>query len=122
MQCGPVRHVIASQATSSTRTLALRVVRRDTSFDPSTLPTEPSIQEIYGALAEDERRTEMIAHDALELAADGRSPIILTERRDHLDRLTAHLSDRGHLARLPSRRHDGEGASGRTRAALRDFW
>jgi len=95
MQCGPVRHVIASQATSSTRTLALRVVRRDTSFDPSTLPTEPSIQEIYGALAEDERRTEMIAHDALELAADGRSPIILTERRDHLDRLTAHLSDRG---------------------------
>lgn len=94
MQCGPVRHVIASQATSSTPALALRVVRRETSFDPAALPTEPSIQEIYSALAQDERRTEMIARDALELAAGGRSPIILTERRDHLDRLTTHLSDR----------------------------
>lgn len=35
----------------------LRVVRRDTAFDPSALPTDASIQEIYGALAANEVRT-----------------------------------------------------------------
>jgi superfamily II DNA or RNA helicase len=94
MQCGPVRHMIGSQASASTRGLTLRVVRRDTRFDPSTLPTDPSIQEVYGALADDEQRTDLIARDALELAAQGRSLIVLTERRDHLDRLTTRLLDR----------------------------
>lgn len=93
MQCGPIRHTIANSATRSRAPLRLRVVRRDTTFDPSTLPTEPSIQEIYGALAGDETRTERIACDALELAGQGRSLIVLTERREHLDRLHARLSD-----------------------------
>ena len=93
MQCGPVRHTIDSRATVSTQALTLRVVRRDTNFDPSALPTDPSIQEVYLALADDEQRTELIARDALELAAQGRSLIVLTERRDHLDRLTTRLRD-----------------------------
>jgi hypothetical protein len=89
MQCGPVRHTIDTHATRSQTPLRLRVVRRDTAFDPSTLPTEPSIQEIYGAPATDESRTELIACDALELTEQGRSLIVLTERRKHLDRLRA---------------------------------
>jgi superfamily II DNA or RNA helicase len=93
MQCGPVRHTIGGQATGSPHTLELRVIRRDTSFDPSGLPTDAGIQEIYGALTGDERRTELIAGDALELVAQGRSPIVLTERREHLERLTARLAD-----------------------------
>jgi superfamily II DNA or RNA helicase len=94
MQCGPVRHTIDAQAAGSPHTLELRVVRRDTPFDPSGLPTDAGIQEIYGALATDERRTELIAGDALELVAQGRSPIVLTERREHLERLAARLADR----------------------------
>ena len=35
----------------------------------------------------------MITRDALELAAQGRSLIVLTERRDHLDRLATRLRD-----------------------------
>jgi hypothetical protein len=46
MQCGPVRHTIGSQPDTD---LALRVVRRDTAFDPAVLPDEPGIQEIYSA-------------------------------------------------------------------------
>ena len=94
MQCGPVRHTIDGQATRSPQALELRVIRRDTPFDPSALPIDAGIQEIYGALAVDDRRTKLVADDALELVAQGRSPVVLTERREHLDRLVARLADR----------------------------
>lgn len=96
MQCGPVRHTIDPDATRSSQPLVLRVVRRDTPFDPQTLPTNPHIQEVYAALAADEQRTEMIATDTLELAAQGRHPIVLTERRDHLDQLAERLAQSCH--------------------------
>lgn len=93
MQCGPVRHTIA-QGTTDKHALQLRVVRRDTDFDPSVLPTDASIQEVFGALADDEERTRLIADEALELIGQGRSPIVLTERREHLEKLQEHLVDR----------------------------
>ncbi|MHB1808827.1 MAG: TOTE conflict system archaeo-eukaryotic primase domain-containing protein [Solirubrobacteraceae bacterium] len=93
MQCGPVRHTIARDAVRSSRPLRLRVVQRETPFEARTLPSDPHIQEVYAALAADEKRTEIIAADTLGLAAQGRSPIVLTERRDHLERLAERLSD-----------------------------
>jgi hypothetical protein len=74
------------------RRLEQRVVRRDTQFDPQTLPSEPHIQEVFTALATDGARTELIAGDALQLAAQGRQPLVLTERREHLELLAAHLA------------------------------
>jgi superfamily II DNA or RNA helicase len=96
MQCGPVRHTIAVDAARSSERLAHRVVRRDTDFDPAMLPTDPHIQEVFTALAADEARTEMIANDALALAAQGRQPIVLTERREHIKRLAGHLDQGGY--------------------------
>jgi superfamily II DNA or RNA helicase len=96
MQCGPVRHTISADAVRTSGRLAQRVIRRDTRFDPATLPTEPHIQEVFTALVTDEARTEMIATDTLELAAKGRQPIVLTERREHLERLAALLKRGSH--------------------------
>jgi superfamily II DNA or RNA helicase len=96
MQCGPIRHTIHPDVRRSSQPLALRVVRRETPFDPRTLPTDPHIQEVYTALATDERRTELIAKDAVELTALGRRPIVLTERREHLERLAQRLTSGGH--------------------------
>jgi superfamily II DNA or RNA helicase len=93
MQCGPIRHEVDRHATSSGPELTLRIVRRETSFDPAVLPTDPGIQEIYGALATDEQRAELIARDTIRLASEGRSPIVLTERREHLKQLAARLRD-----------------------------
>ena len=90
MQCGPTRHVMRS---SSTGLGALRVVRRDTGFDPSGLPPDPGIQEVYSALVADSERLELIVADTLALLAEGRAPIVLTERRDHLERLVERLSE-----------------------------
>jgi superfamily II DNA or RNA helicase len=91
MQRGPVRHKSHMHASVTAQPLALRVVRRDTAFDPSTLPPEASIQEIYGVLASDEQRNELIAADTLALIGRGRSPIGLTERREQLERLASRL-------------------------------
>ena len=68
--------------------------RRGTTSDPAALPTDASIQEISGALAVDERRTDLIVKDALQLILAGSSPIGLAERREHLQRLAARLRDR----------------------------
>jgi superfamily II DNA or RNA helicase len=88
MQCGPVRHTIGAATETG---LALRVVRRDTPFDPTVLPSDAAIQEIYSALAADDARTELIVRDTRQLLADGRVPLVLTERREHLERLATKL-------------------------------
>lgn len=88
MHCGPIRHSIAAGPDAA---LTLRVVRRDTGFDASALPSEPAIQEIYSALASDVERIELIVRDTCELLDEGRAPLVLTERREHLDRLADAL-------------------------------
>lgn len=91
MQCGPIRHVVDATAIQQQHALDLRVVRRDTSFNPDVLPRDSSIQEIYSALAADDDRLELVVSDARRLLREGRAPMILTERREHLDRLAGQL-------------------------------
>jgi superfamily II DNA or RNA helicase len=88
MQCGPIRHTLHADADAA---FGLRVIRRETAIDPMLLPREPGIQEVYAALAADEARLELIASDTREMLDEGRAPILLTERRDHLDRLAERL-------------------------------
>lgn len=54
MQCDPIRHVVDAATTQQQHALDLRVIRRDTSFNPHVLPRDSSIQEIYSALASDD--------------------------------------------------------------------
>lgn len=48
------------------------------------------VQEIYATLASDTTRADLIAEDVRSLLNEGRAPLVLTERRKHLD----HLADR----------------------------
>jgi superfamily II DNA or RNA helicase len=91
MQCGPIRHVVDAATTQQQHALDLRIVRRDTSFNPDVLPRDSSIQEIYSALAADDDRLDLVVSDARRLLREGRTPVILTERREHLDRLAGQL-------------------------------
>jgi superfamily II DNA or RNA helicase len=93
MQCGPVRHRISKPMTRPGQALERRVIRRNTSFDLSVLPSEPSIQEIYSALAKDHDRLDLVLADIRELVRDGRALVVLTERRGHLERLAESIGD-----------------------------
>jgi superfamily II DNA or RNA helicase len=90
MQCGPVRHTLPT-ARAAAAAVRRVVIERRTAFDPARLPTDPGIQEILGAVAADRGRTKRIADDVLAEVADGRYPLVLTERRRHLDALAALL-------------------------------
>jgi len=97
MQCGPVRHTITATVTVETGARRL-LLAKDTGFDASSLPPEPGIQEILSAVAGDEQRSRRIAHDALAELNEGRYPLVLTERREHLHTLAALMSE--HTDRL----------------------
>ena len=93
MQCGPVRHTVDTAAVFEQHGLELRVIRRETDFDSSGLPRDASIQEIYAGFTADTNRLQNVVADALDVVNDGRAAMILTERRDHLDRLADSLRE-----------------------------
>jgi superfamily II DNA or RNA helicase len=49
------------------------------------------MHELYAELARDEARNTMILNDVIRALEEGRSPILLTERRDHLDHFARRL-------------------------------
>src|SRR5262249_23718899 len=94
MQCGPVRYTVNARAQATQRGFEHRVRLRPTAFrlPPSLGDVErPSIAAIYAALAQDETRNGLIFDDVLSALEAGRSPVVLTERRDHLEYLRARF-------------------------------
>ena len=94
MQCGPVRYRATAKAQARQRPYEHRAILRRTSF---RLPTgmdndRPSIQQVYAALATDEERNKLILDDVQAALASGRSPILLTERREHARRLAEEVA------------------------------
>ena len=91
-QLGPVRFSIDPKGQASTRPFEHRLIVRDTGFRLSNPNGDPTIQEIYRELARDEDRNTLILDDVIGALEEGRSPLLLTERRDHLEFLAARLS------------------------------
>jgi superfamily II DNA or RNA helicase len=56
--------------------------------------TSPPIQEVYDMLARDEERNRLIIEDVISAVQAKRFPVLLTERREHLDSLASLLSQR----------------------------
>lgn len=95
MQCGPVRHRVGAQQQALERGIRHRARERSTRFElPPSLATmdRPAMPTIYAALAEDERRNDLIFDDVLKSLEAKRSPIVLTERKDHLEYLRKRFS------------------------------
>jgi superfamily II DNA or RNA helicase len=55
---------------------------------------EPGIQDAYAAMTTDEARNRMIADDVTRAVEQGRSPLVLTGRTEHLVQLEAALAGR----------------------------
>ena len=85
MQCGPVRFRASAKAQARQRPFGHRAILRPTAFRmPEGVDREhPPIQHVYAALAADEDRNDLIFNDVLQALEMGRSPILLTERKDH---------------------------------------
>lgn len=97
MQCGSVRHRVNAKSQAIIRPFEHHVFIRPTSFRPLREPhPDERIQfhDLCTELANDEARNGLICDEVVTVVKEGRSPVILTERREHLDRLFNLLSPR----------------------------
>jgi hypothetical protein len=90
MQLGPVRFAVDPKSEAAQRPFTHKLVVRETRF---RIPSggRPGIQEMYAALVADERRNQLILDDIIQALEQGRSPILLTERKDHLEYFATRL-------------------------------
>lgn len=94
MQCGAVRHRVHARSQAAVRPFEHKVIFRHTGFRSDTGgPDErPAIQTLYAQLARDSTRNDLIFDDILAALEAGRSPVVVTERKDHVDMLAGRLS------------------------------
>jgi superfamily II DNA or RNA helicase len=95
MQCGPVRYQTNVKVQASAHPFGNDVLVQPTAFMPNRSPDTDrrvEFQNLYRELAEDDRRNERIRDDVVEVVHAGRSPLVLTERNEHLDRLEALIA------------------------------
>lgn len=92
-QIGPARFAVPARDQAALRPFRHMLVARETTFQgvPGAEP-DVGIQDLYRALASDDARNQLILTDVEAALAEGRSPIVLTERRDHLEFLAGALA------------------------------
>lgn len=91
MQCGPVRYLVDAKSQAEKRTFSHFVVPR---FTRMRLPAANGIQDMYAGVVGNENRNELLVKDTLNLIQEGRTPILLTERKAHAVLLAGRLSDK----------------------------
>lgn len=91
MQCGPVRYKVSHTEESAKHPFQQRLICQRTNFTIPDLEAEQNIHHMYTRLIADEERNQMILNDVLHVLEEGRSPILLTERREHLELLIEKL-------------------------------
>lgn len=83
MQCGPVRYKTDAKTQAKIRPFKHTLIPRYTNFRSQST----DLQELYHALSTDDVRNQLLFDDVLQELDKGRSPIILTERIEHLEKL-----------------------------------
>lgn len=97
MQCGPVRHVVDAKVQAAARPFEHTVLVRPTGFraqSPESPDQRVSFNTLYDELMADANRNQMICDEVVAAVAEGRSPVVLTERNEHLQYLTEQLTPR----------------------------
>ena len=91
MQLGPIRFSVDPRSQAARRPFEHRLIIRETAFSTSSVATGAPIQDLYRALASDDCRNDLIIDDVIAALEEGRSPLLLTERKDHLEFLADKL-------------------------------
>jgi len=95
MQCGPIRHRVDAKTQAAARPFTHHVLVRPTGFRASAAPNpdpRAEFHQLYEALRNDDKRNQMICADIVNAIKEGRTPLVLTERIEHLQCLAQRLS------------------------------
>ena len=93
MQCGPIRFNLSAREAAARAPFQHIVSPRHTDFRMPENTADPTIHDAYAALVVNTDRNNQIVAEIVEAVKTGRSPLVLTNRTDHLERLAAGLSD-----------------------------
>jgi superfamily II DNA or RNA helicase/very-short-patch-repair endonuclease len=97
MQCGPVRYRVSAKGQAAARPFDHTVIVCPTAFESNNSDGSDARVEfhaLYQELVENETRNQRICDDVVQAVNDGRAPLVLTERNEHLDRLASGLTGR----------------------------
>lgn len=89
MQCGPVRYLVDAKSQAEKRSFSHHAIPR---FTRTRLPGIDKIQELYAGIAANSSRNELLVEDTLKLITEGRTPILLTERKEHAELIASMLT------------------------------
>ena len=87
MQCGPVRHRVDAKQQARSRPFAHHVIVRPSGFRSLAEPAPDrrlEYQTLCAEIIRSEPRNAMIRDDVLAALREGRSPLVLTERTEHI--------------------------------------
>ena len=89
MQCGAIRYRVDAKEQAEKRSFEHYLIPR---FTNTRFSVKQSITDIYKILSENEMRNNLIVSDVIDALKNGRNPIVLTERREHVSLLAERLS------------------------------
>lgn len=92
IECGPIRFSVSAREAASRSPFQHLLLPIATDYQIALGAGDVTIQELYAALAIEESRNRRIIADIVEVLHNGRTPLVLTNRTDHLDRLATNLS------------------------------
>jgi superfamily II DNA or RNA helicase len=118
LQCGPIRYTI--QAASDDAAPRKVYVRRSSFHMPEVLGQHPPIHAVWGALVADDGRAKQIAGDIRASLDEGRCPLVLSDRKAHLDKLEAELAMQSSLSDTVTIYRLESGIGKKQRQAIRD--
>ncbi len=91
MQCGAIRYLVDAKTQAEKRKFSHTLVPRFTSFR-TVASKEKTVTQLYSELVKSELRNRKIIEDAIAAIENNRTPIILTERTEHVELLVKGLS------------------------------
>jgi superfamily II DNA or RNA helicase len=112
MQCGPLRFHQSAKAMTDATPFEHHVMPRHTDFrmtlgmpstqgsDAADAADELTIQDVYAALVHDKARNALILADLVHALKAGRSPLLLTNRTEHLQLFATQLSQAAEIAKV----------------------
>lgn len=93
MQCGEIKYKVDAKAQAEKRDFEHYLIPKFTSFRKS-YESGTQISKIYSDLAESDLRNRKIADDVIASVSVGRTPIVLTERKEHAAKLKELIEEK----------------------------
>jgi superfamily II DNA or RNA helicase len=91
LECGPVRYRVDAKSQAAKRPFNHFIAPRFTNLLPTSLHENAGIQRLLNEVAANDIRNRMIVSDVTNAITEGRKPIVLTERTEHVLTLASML-------------------------------